>query len=266
MLNNSTIQEVGMFVNIKDKYYGKRLALKDIQLNFRKGTTNLIIGTSGAGKSTLVKCIIGAARFNGSISDYKMEDIGYVPQFPALNTAETAEDALFWSALFSNRYPSRTASRQAAHEILDMMGLTGEKDRQIKDLSGGQKQRVSVAKELIRKKDIIIADEIDTGLDAGVSRILIRNLSGITHTQKKTTIVISHNLSNMSLYDNVVVLVRDSKGIGRIAYSGHVDSMTDFFDAKDYVDVLVRLNSPREGGLGLSDAYIRKFNALKRRR
>lgn len=255
-----------MFVNIKDKYYGDRLALKNIQLHFPKGTTNLIIGTSGAGKSTLTKCIIGAANFNGNISDYQMEDIGYVPQFPTLNTMETAEDALYWSALFSRQYPSRKASHQAARELLEMMGLIGEKDSQIKDLSGGQKQRVSVAKELIRKKDIIIADEIDTGLDAGVSRILIKNLSNITHSQRKTTIVISHNLSNMNLYDNAVVLVRDSNGTGRIAYSGSVTGMKGFFDTEDYVDILVKLNSPSEGGLGMADTYIKKFDSKMNRR
>lgn len=248
-----------MIVNISKKCYGQSVALRNIHLNFPKGKTTLILGTSGAGKSTLIKCIIGETLFNGEIHDYKKEDIGFIPQFPALNTMETAENALYWSALFSRKYGSREASRREAAEYIKLMGLTGEKDHLISDLSGGQKQRVSIAKELIRKKDIIIADEIDTGLDAGVSRVLIANLANITHKQQKTTIVISHNLSNMMLYDYAVVLVRDSKGTGRIAYAGKVDSLKCFFDTDDYGEILVKLNSPNEGGRGEADAYIRKY-------
>ncbi len=248
-----------MVVNIKEKCYGKTVALRNIHLYFPRGKTTLILGTSGAGKSTLIKCIIGETLFSGEIRDYRKEDIGFIPQFPALNTMETAENALYWSALFSRKYGSRKASRQAAAEYIRLMGLTNEKDHLIGDLSGGQKQRVSIAKELIRKKDIIIADEIDTGLDAGVSRVLIENLADITHKQQKTTIVISHNLSNMKLYDHAVVLVRDSKGTGRIAYAGKVNSLKQFFGTEDYGEILVKLNSPNEGGRGEADAYIKKF-------
>ena len=98
-----------------------------------------------------------------------------------------------------------------------------------------------------------------TGLDAGVSRVLIENLADITHKQQKTTIVISHNLSNMKLYDHAVVLVRDSKGTGRIAYAGKVNSLKQFFGTEDYGEILVKLNSPNEGGRGEADAYIKKF-------
>ena len=255
-----------MIVNINEKYYGKRLALKDIHLHFPKGKTALIIGTSGAGKSTMIKCIIGTTCFSGDTRGYNREDIGYIPQFPALNAMETVEDALYWSALFSRRYSSCKTAREAALAHARMMGLTNEKDRPIKNLSGGQKQRVSIAKELIRKKDIIIADEIDTGLDAGVARVLIGTIADITHKQNKTTIVISHNLSNMGLYDNAVVLVRDSAGTGRVAYSGNVCNMKEFFGVDDYVDILVKLNSSNEGGRGEADAYIRKYSRLMNER
>ena len=255
-----------MFVNIYEKRYGRRLALENIHLNFSKGKTALIIGTSGAGKSTMIKCIIGTTGFSGNIRDYDPEDIGYIPQFPMLNTMETVEDALYWSALFSRRYASKKDAHEAALAYIKMMGLSGEKRSKIKSLSGGQKQRVSIAKELIRKKDIIIADEIDTGLDAGVSHALIKTIADFTHKQNKTTIVISHNLSNMRLYDKIIILVKDSHGVGRVAYSGSADKMRDFFGVDEYSDILVKLNSPDEGGLGEADTYIRKYDRLKRGR
>lgn len=253
-----------MIVDINEKYYGSRLALSNIHLVFNRGESTLIIGTSGAGKSTLIKSIIGKTKYQGFIRDYRPEDIGYIPQFPALNVMETSQDALYWSALFSSKYRSRKICRQMAGYYIDMMGLSGEKDHQIKSLSGGQKQRVSIAKELIRMKGILIADEIDTGLDAGVSRGLIGTLIRITRAENKTTVIISHNLSNIEMYDRVVVLVRDSGKTGRIAYSGRPQNMKRFFDTDDYVDILVKLNSVEENGLGQADYYIGKYEAFRK--
>lgn len=262
----SKVRRVTMFVNINAKYYAKRLALSNINNRFPKGKMTLIIGTSGAGKSTVIKCITGMTSFKGSISDYQREDIGYIPQFPALNDMETVEDVLFWSGLFSRKYRSWKALRQEVIAYIGKIGLTKEKNHRISELSGGQKQRVSIAKELIRSPNIIIADEIDTGLDAGVSRYLVKIVRDITHEQNKTTIVISHNLSNMDLYDRVVVLVRDSAGTGRIAYSGSVSDIKQFFGVNTYASILEKLNSKGEGGKGEADYYIKKYDQLMNER
>lgn len=253
-----------MIVDIDDKHYGVRLALYNIHLVFPKKEATLIIGTSGAGKSTLIKSMVGNTQYNGSIRDYEREDIGYIPQFPALNEMETAEDALYWSALFSSKYSSRKICRQMARHYIDMMGLTNERNNQIKALSGGQRQRCSIAKELVRQKAILIADEIDTGLDAGVARRLIQTLLRITHEEEKTTIIISHNTTNIDFFDRVVVLVRDSNKTGRIAYSGSPQNLKSFFGVNDYVDILIKLNSPEENGEGLADEFIRKYELSRK--
>ena len=254
-----------MRIDIDSKSYGSKLRLKNIHLAFLKGKMTLVIGTSGAGKSTLIKCIIGSTNFEGEARGYKKEDIGYIPQFPALNVMEKAKDAVFWSAVFSRNYKSRKACWKEADDYIEMMGLNNEKEQLIKKLSGGQKQRVSIAKELVRKKRIIVADEIDTGLDSGVSRILIRKLLDITHREDKTTIIISHNLSNMELYDNVVVLAKDENGVGRIAYFGKTAGMKEFFGVRNYVDILVKINTKEEGGDGEAKKYIEKYEELKKR-
>lgn len=120
-------------------------------------------------------------------------------------------------------------------------------------------QRVAIAKELIRDKEILIADEIDTGLDCGVARSLCNMLNRIAHEEKKTVIVISHNLTNIEYYDNVVVLVKDSNKTGRIAYHGSPYQMKTFFRVDDYVDILMKLNSEDEGGENLADFYIDQY-------
>ena len=249
-----------MRVDITEKKYGERPALRNIHITFPKGQTTLIIGTSGAGKSTLIKCMIGTTAFNGKISDYKPEEIAYIPQHPALNEKETAQEAIYWSALFSRLYPGNKINAVVS-DYIRTMGLESVKDNEIRRLSGGQKQRVSIAKELIRKKNIIIADEIDTGLDCGVSRDLVVKLCDITRRQGKTTVIISHNIVNIELYDRVVVLVKSSSKCGGIAYAGSPRYIRSFFGVNDYVDILSKVNARDEGGLGEADLYIKKFAA-----
>lgn len=251
-----------MRVDINKKLYSGKPALEDIHVVFPEGKTTLIIGTSGAGKSTLIKCLIGTTSFDGEVSEYRREDIAYIPQHPALNDRETAQKAIYWSALFSRLY-----SRSGLHEAVDghirTMGLQSVKDHEIRHLSGGQMQRVAIAKELVRSKKIIIADEIDTGLDCGVSRDLITKLCSITHRDNKTTIIISHNIVNIELYDRVVVLVKSSSKCGRIAYCGSPEYIRGFFGVSDYVDILSKVNALDEGGGGEADYYINKFAAYR---
>ena len=252
-----------MRVDIVEKKYGERPALRNIHVTFPKGQTTLIIGTSGAGKSTLIKCMIGTTSFNGKITDYKPEEIVYIPQHPALNDRETAQEAVYWSALFSRLYP-QSRINSVVTDYIRTMGLESVKDNEIRRLSGGQKQRVSIAKELIRKKSIIIADEIDTGLDCGVSRDLVQKLCGITKSEKKTTVIVSHNIVNIELYDQVVVLVKSSSKCGGIAYAGIPRNIRSFFEVNDYVDILSRVNAADEGGRGEADRFIRKFASYHR--
>lgn len=250
-----------MQADIIEKRYGQKLALKNIHLLFPEGQTTLIIGTSGAGKSTLIKCIIQETSFRGSITGCKKEEIAYIPQHPALNKRETAYDSIYWSARFANLFAHRKDLDILTREYVEKVGLTAVQGNQIKKLSGGQMQRVSIARELIRGKSILIADEIDTGLDCGVAQSLIKILSEITHSEKKTSIIISHNLVNVELYDNIVVLVKDSNNVGRIAYAGKPSGAKKHFEVRNYVDILTAVNSTEEGGRGLADRYVAKFES-----
>ena len=252
-----------MQIDISKKLYGRKVGLKDIHLYFPQGKTTLIIGTSGAGKSTLIKCIIQETSFDGTVQGYKKEDIAYIPQHPALNKNETVYNAIYWSARFAYTFQSGRKLHALTQEYIDKVGLNTVQNNRIQNLSGGQVQRVSIAKELIRGKSIVIADEIDTGLDCGVAKSLIQMLSNITHRENKTAIIISHNLVNVDMYDNVVVLVKDSNHTGRVAYAGNPQQAKRHFDVSEYVDILVNVNSPDEGGLGLAEKYIAKFRSYR---
>lgn len=255
-----------MRVDIEKKRYPRKKydALRNIHIVFPPGYSTLILGTSGAGKSTLIKCMIGMTSFEGEITEYRREDIAYIPQHPALNRLETAHDAIFWSGRFSRLYRGSQELHDAVDYYLHNIGLWNVQDQAIKDLSGGQMQRVSIAKELIRGKSIIIADEIDTGLDCGVSRSLISKLRDITHETGKTTVIISHNIVNIELYDRVIVLAKGSDKTGGIAYAGSPAHIKGFFGVSDYVDILTRINGEDEGGKGQADHFIDKFDKQRR--
>ena len=255
-----------MRVNIEEKSYdGKRKILKNIKLDIPKHQTTLIIGTSGAGKSTLIKCLIHQTKFKGTIIDEEydhkvmLEKIAYIPQHPALNKNETVEESIYWTARLNFLRQSKANLLKKTEKCINDVGLNYVCKQPVKALSGGQMQRVAIAKELIRDKEILIADEIDTGLDCGVARSLCNMLNQIAHKEKKTGIVISHNLTNIELYDNVVVLVKDSNKTGRIAYHGSPYQMKTFFQVDDYVDILMKLNSEDEGGENLADFYIDQY-------
>ena len=247
-------QKQYMTYNWKYPFVYKKTILQDVHLLFPEGKTTLIIGTSGAGKSTLIKCLIGATSFDGKASGYDKRDIAYIPQHPALNLElsvyNTIRFNLWFSRLDGVNFQGLTID-ELTQKHIDEVGLKAVSTKKCKNLSGGQMQRVSIAKELSRDKKIILADEIDTGLDCGVARYIIGLINDITHSRNLTTIVISHNLVNVDMYDNIIVLVKNSsKGFGQIAFSGSPSEAKDFFEVTEYVQILEKLNLAEEGGNG----------------
>lgn len=122
-----------------------------------------------------------------------------------------------------------------------MLGLRSREHNKISQLSGGQQQRVAIAKELIRDADILIADEIDTGLDCGVAHALAETLTKVTKKKRIITLVISHNVSNIQLYDKVVVLAKDNVTLAELptmALPKHLRT----FGVQDYYSILTKVN------------------------
>lgn len=250
-----------MRVIIDRKFYRNSpvAAIEKIRMVFRPGTINLILGSSGAGKSSVISCMTGTAEFEGRIVCDRSR-IAYIPQKPSLDEQLTVEQCVYYSLRFSDRSSSESELRRKVREHLREVGLLPLKDRNISELSGGQMQRVAIAAELSRfGKNIVIADEIDTGLDVGCSRALIRNLCELTKANDLTTIVCSHNVNNLHLFDQVYVIAKSSRGPGRIAYGGSPDGLLDYFDETDIVDVFLKINKTDEGGLGMADTYINKY-------
>lgn len=247
-----------MRVNVKEKRRGNNIIIRNINLNLEPGTTTLVIGTSGAGKSTLIGCIIKDADKYVQF-DTPNPKIAYIQQHPALNKELTVRESIFYARKFEYLFETTESINRKVDDYISLLGLSGRENNKIKNLSGGQQQRVAIARELIRDADILIADEIDTGLDCGVAKSLAESLVDITRKKGIITLIISHNVINIPLYDKILVLAKDKYLIGGVAYNGRPDNILKFFDVNEYCDILTRVNMLEEGGEGRADEYMNKM-------
>jgi ABC-type multidrug transport system ATPase subunit len=154
---------------------------------------------------------------------------------------------------------SRKDRNNRVEEALDFFGLAPVKDKLCSKLSGGQKKRLSIAIEYISNPDLFILDEPDSGLDGVMARELMEGLRKIAD-QGKVVIVITHSPDRViDLFDDVIVLAKDTKLTGRLTFFGSVDKAREFFGKDKMEDIVKRINRTEEGGEGLADSFIEKY-------
>lgn len=197
------------------KKYGKKWALKNFSLKIKEGILGLL-GPNGAGKTTLLRIIAtvmppteGNLFWNGTDVLKKPNllraDLGYLPQSFGVYDNLNAKEFLYYLATAKGLYGKPVTKR--IDDILDNVGLSGEKKTKLKNYSGGMKQRIGIAQALLNNPKLLILDEPTVGLDPE-ERIKLRNM--LTELARDRIVIFStHIVSDIEAVSGNVAIINN---------------------------------------------------------
>jgi cobalt transport protein ATP-binding subunit len=208
--------------NLSFSYPDGTLALRDINLDVRKGEFLALIGVSGCGKTTLLKHLIGLLKPSaGKIALdgkefhlYKHEEIfrrvGMVFQDPndQLFAATVEQDVAYGVANLGLRPDEVAARSQEALKAVDAAALGG---KAIHTLSYGQKKRASLAGVLAMEPSVILLDEPTSGLDPRSVSAIMRLLRKLNKAKGITMVMATHDIEVVPLYCDRVAVMKEGK-------------------------------------------------------
>jgi ABC-type multidrug transport system ATPase subunit len=213
--------------------------LADVSAKFPRGHFGAIIGPSGCGKSTLLKVITGIAhgdeegeiRWQGENlmeKDFSPSEIGYAPQFSIAYEELTVRECVEYSIRLRVRGMHGDALEEAVGRVLDEVNMTEFAGRLVHVLSGGQKRRLALAMELASKPVMLLCDEVTSGLDPQSEDEIVTLLHGLSRTEGRVVLSVTHSLRHLNYYDSVLVLYQ-----GIVAYHGPPEYLSHYFRCED---------------------------------
>ena len=205
--------------------------LKDISCFFQKGKSYAVVGASGSGKSTLLNLFMGADNYDGDIY-FDNQELRKISSKALCDTISMIQQNVFVfnASIRDNITMFKEFPKQQVDEAIRLSGLSAlisEKGEQYlcgengSSLSGGEKQRISIARSLLRKTQILLADEATAALDA---EIAYQVSDAILNLTDMTRIVVTHALDGnlLSRYDGILAMKS-----GRILESGSFDELME---------------------------------------
>lgn len=212
------------FESVTKKYGSNHLALDDLNLTIESGEFVFIVGTSGAGKSTLLKLITREVLPNSGKILFNGQDITQIPpsKIPILRrrigTIFQDFKLLLTRTVFENvAVPLEVLSNNDAHiqkevnGVLEKVGILHKAGDFPAQLAGGEVQRTAIARAIVAKPEVLLADEPTGDLDPTNSVAIVGLLEKINKDEKTTVIMATHNAHVVNLFKKRVVTLQKGK-------------------------------------------------------
>ena len=206
--------------NLKKTYHDANdlTVLDNLNLTVEQNEFIGIVGTSGCGKSTLLHIIGGVDKADSGkiflddneissydykkMASYRRKQVSIIYQFynllPVLNVVD--------NIILPLKLDNGKVDQQYLDELLQLLQLNDKKDAYPSELSGGQQQRVAIARSLITRPKLLLADEPTGNLDSENSKIVVDYLKKIHHQNDITIIMVTHDLELAKNCDRIYVL------------------------------------------------------------
>lgn len=203
-----------------------KFALQDVNTQIFKSSLTIVVGAVGSGKSTLCKALLGEIPFSkGSVvMSTRFPHVGFCDQTAFLSNGSIRDNIIGFSPFNKERYA----------EVIEATALTfdfgtlpqGDRTNVGSDgitLSGGQKQRVSLARALYLQSDLLVLDDIFSGLDADTEEQVFRQVfgpGGLLRRRGSTVVLCTHSVRHLPSADQIIAL-----GDGTIVEQGSFDAL-----------------------------------------
>ncbi len=227
--------------NVSKVYPNGTEALKNVSLDINNGEFVFIVGPSGAGKSTFLKLLIheekatfGKIKVNGyDLMKIKNRRIPYLRRtmgivfqdFRLIDKMNVYDNIAF--AMRAIGEPERKIRKRVAN-VIEMVGLKGKEKRRPNELSGGEQQRVSLARALVNKPEMIIADEPTGNIDPRMSFEIMKKLVEINENGT-TVIVVTHEHELVKEFGGRIIIING----GEVERDDRINTIYHPSDDKD---------------------------------
>lgn len=207
-----------------NKSYGALQVLDNVNVDINRGKVVTIVGPSGAGKTTLLQIMgtldspdSGSVLYDGqdvlsmkdsSLAKFRNQNIGFVFQFHQLLPEFTALENVMMPALIGGMKQKEASAR--AKELLEYMGLGERLDHKPAELSGGERQRAAVARALVNRPAVVLADEPSGSLDTKNKQELHNLFFRLRDEMQQTFVIVTHDETLASDADRVLYM-RDGR-------------------------------------------------------
>jgi len=213
--NAPSSPESGCIIDIKNAEFGweqDKHILHDVTTQIRKSALTIVVGPVGSGKSTFCKVLLGEIPFcKGDVTlNASVSHVGVCEQTAFLSNGSIRDNIVGFSAYEAKRYAEVIEATALSFDLdsLPQGDLTNVGSDGI-TLSGGQKQRVSLARALYLRTDLIILDDVFSGLDADTEDRVFRRVfgsDGLLRQRKATVVLCTHSISHLPAADYIIAL------------------------------------------------------------